>query len=458
MFSHSLAQHLLGFVVCVFTCGATLSAYATTYYVSWQGKDTWRGTSSSQPWRTINRVNQQKLSPGDRVLFQATQTFAGSLYLAPEDTGTITTPVVIGSYGSGRAWISSGTRAGLFGYNVSGITVRNLNFIGAGSTVNTQSGVSFYAEVATGAEGLQISSVDVSGYGKNGIDIGTWNTASGYRHISVTSSVTHDNGNNGLLIYAQFPNLNQDVYVGGMTASYNTGSAGHTFPTGSGLVLGNVSGGTIEHSFAYENGRLCDSPAGPVGIWTYDSTKVVIQYNTSHHNHAIVGDGDGFDLDQNTSDSILQYNLSYENDGAGYLLAHGPNTWTHIGNRVQGNVSQNDSRKFSYGGILLWGRIRNATIQDNTVTLSPTPGGQLAATVVSNWSIPTACVENVLFTSNSFTISSGPALVEVTPSQVQCSSGLRFQGNTYQGNPFLIRWGASSYNSITAWHSVTGQE
>src|SRR5262245_53158363 len=389
MFFDARTQHLLGVVICALTCGAPLSAHATTYYVSGQGNDTWRGTSTSRPWRTINRVNQQKLSPGDRVLFLATQTFTGSLYLAPEDSGTLTKPVIIGSYGNGRAWISSGTQAGLFGYNVSGITVRKLNFIGSGSTVNTQSGVSFYAETATGAEGLQISSVDVSGYGRNGIEIGTWNTASGYRQVSVTSSVTHDNGHNGLLIFAQFPNLNQDVYVGGVTASYNTGVAGFTFPTGSGIVLGNVSGGIIEDSLAYENGRLCDSPEGPVGIWAYDSTKVVIQYNTSHHNHAVVGDGDGFDLDQNTSDSVLQYNLSYQNDGAGYLLAHGLNTSTHVGNLVRENVSQDDGRKFSYGGILLWGRIRSTTIQDNTVTLSPTVSGPRAAIMVTNWSIPT---------------------------------------------------------------------
>jgi len=38
------------------------------------------------------------------------------------------------------------------------------------------------------AEGLQISSVDVSGYGKNRIEVGAWNTAVGYRHVEVTSA------------------------------------------------------------------------------------------------------------------------------------------------------------------------------------------------------------------------------------------------------------------------------
>ena len=98
---------LLGSVVCALVLWVPFSVQAATYYVSPQGNDAWSGTSQSQPWRTIERVNQQNLNPGDQVLFQAKQTFSGSLYLAPEDTGTLASPVVIGSYGDGRALISS---------------------------------------------------------------------------------------------------------------------------------------------------------------------------------------------------------------------------------------------------------------------------------------------------------------------------------------------------------------
>jgi hypothetical protein len=104
--------------------------------------------------------------------------------------------------------------------------------------------------------------------------------------------------------------------------------------SGSGIVLGSVNNATIERSLAYNNGWLCTAPEGPVGIWTYDSNNVTIQFNESHHNRTGgPADGGGFDLDQNTSNSRLQYNYSHDNEGAGFLLytgqanqAHGANT------------------------------------------------------------------------------------------------------------------------------------
>ena len=58
-----------------------------------------------------------------------------------------------------------------------------------------------------------------------------------------------------------------------------------------------------------------------MGIWTYNSNDVLIQYNESYDNKAGHIDGDGFDLDGGTTNSILQYNYSHDNDGAGILEA-----------------------------------------------------------------------------------------------------------------------------------------
>src|ERR1041385_1345710 len=90
----------------------SVPSYATIYYVSNQGNDGWPGTSSSQPWRSIDRVNKQDLNAGDQVLFKGGQTFSGSLSLPKSDSGTRTNPVIISSYGVGPAWISSGSQTG----------------------------------------------------------------------------------------------------------------------------------------------------------------------------------------------------------------------------------------------------------------------------------------------------------------------------------------------------------
>src|SRR5688500_6573423 len=49
----------------------------TTYYVSPTGNDSNAGTSSSKPWKTLQRVNAQNFSPGTSILFQGGKTFTG---------------------------------------------------------------------------------------------------------------------------------------------------------------------------------------------------------------------------------------------------------------------------------------------------------------------------------------------------------------------------------------------
>ncbi len=437
---------LLGFI-----SGSLSAAYATTYYVNNQGNDGWPGTSQSQPWRSIDRVNKQDLNAGDQVLFKGGQTFSGSLYLWRGDNGTRTNPVLISSYGAGPAWISSGGQEGIFGYNVTGVTVSNLKFIGSGSTSNSADGVRFFTDSSSGAEGITLSSLDVSGYGGDGIVFGSWNTLYGYHHVKITSSISHYNGHGGVSFYAQYPTSHVDVYLWKVTASYNSGKAGEASPSGNGITLSGVSGGTVEYSQAYENGWLCDSGTGPSGIWAHDAANILFQYNTSHHNRTPKADGNGFDFDQNVSYSTMQYNTSYENDGAGYLLAHAPGNANHTGNVIQYNKSTNDARKLNYGAIQAWGRIRNATIRGNTVTLTPGAKSYIADITLANWSIPSNCIENLLVASNTFTATAGPNLVIATSAILQCSTGVKFKGNTYIGNPFSIWAGNKQYTTLANW-------
>ncbi len=80
---------------------STISS-ATTYYVSPFGNDTNSGTSQSSPWRTIGRLQslQYTLLPGDQILFERGGSYPGQLSI--NSSGTATSPIVIGSYGSGE--------------------------------------------------------------------------------------------------------------------------------------------------------------------------------------------------------------------------------------------------------------------------------------------------------------------------------------------------------------------
>lgn len=432
------------FALCVFVCVFSVSSVqATTYYVSTQGRDKNNGTAPNKAWRSIDRVNKQDLNAGDKVLFQGGQTFTGKLYLPKSDSGSIAAPVTISSYGNGVATIASGGDSGLFGYNVSNVSVSNLRFVGA---TTSKDGLSFYTDQSTGADHVTISGVETTGY-QNGVEMGAWNTTAGYRTVRIMNSQSYQNAKNGVGVYAQYVNQNADIYLAQMTMSYN---GAH------GMVLGGVNGATVENSLAFENGQSPDSKSGPVGIFAYDSTNVLFQTNTVHHTRTSGTDGDGFDFGQNVTNSTMQYNTSYQNAGVGYLLDHGAASGKNSGNTIQDNTSTNDGRTMPYGAIQVWGRVEKASIQRNTVTLAQGAQSYSAAMMLANWGVLSNCVNTVTISGNSFT-TTGPKLLIATPELLSCSTDIRLQGNTWNGSPFLILWGSKNYTDLQSWTTATGQ-
>ena len=85
-------------------------AVAGTFYVSPNGNDRAGGHSPAHAWRTIGRVNEARLRPGDTVLFRGGSTFTDNT-LTPPASGTAARPIRFASYGKGRAVISNGRGA-----------------------------------------------------------------------------------------------------------------------------------------------------------------------------------------------------------------------------------------------------------------------------------------------------------------------------------------------------------
>jgi parallel beta helix pectate lyase-like protein len=431
---------------------------AATYYVSANGSDAASGDATS-PWRTLAAVNNRALQPGDAVLLRGGDTFAGGLSFDAGDAGSASLPIVITSYGTGRATIASGATPGISIYNAAGYRISNLALVGNGGAA---SGLVFFNDLSGSVKlrYIRIDSVEVSGYGRDGIEIGSWNGASGYQDVQIVNAVAHDNARTGIFVYAQQPNVHQSVTVLGARAFNNPGLAGTATNSGSGIILSGVNGGVIERSVAHSNGWRCDAPEGPVGIWAYDSTQIRIRHNESYGNRTGgSADGGGFDLDQNVSMSIVEYNYSHDNDGAGYLLAHAPSNDLHYGNVVRFNISQNDGRRNSYAAIEIWGRIRSTEIYNNTVFMSAATVGTPRVVRVGNAGITDRDVDRLHFRNNIFQTSGSVPFLEVTAGQLSGANDLRFQGNDYfsGGSPFTVLWGGTSYASLTAWRA-TGQE
>ncbi len=311
---------------------------ATDYHVSPRGNDSNPGTVD-QPWQTIAGVNEADLDPGDRVLFEAGQTFQGTIALDTEDSGSEGEKVEIGSYGEGRATIDGGDGSGLVATGCNHLVVRNLNFVGSGRKGgNTKDGV-FLSE----GEDLLVDEVDVSGFQKSGLAVAS------VRNARITRVYAHDNGATGIGCGGDpAAPTSENVYIGYCVAENNPGDPTNLDNhSGNGIVVGCVKGCVIEYCEAMNNGW--DMPRkgnGPVGIWAWNADEVTIQFCIAHHNKSPGWDGGGFDFDGGVTNSVMQYNLSYENVGPGYFLCQYPTAPVWKNNVVRYNISVNDGMRF----------------------------------------------------------------------------------------------------------------
>jgi hypothetical protein len=313
------------------------SAHARNYYISAMGNDSNPGTKP-QPWQSVVKVNGTDFKPGDNVLFEGGKTFAGTINVDKNDSGTGDRKIVITSYGTGRAVIDGGNGTGLIADGCNHLIVKNLNFIGSGRKAgNTKNGVCIFD-----LHGAEIDNVDVSGFRSNGI------LGRGIRDIRITNVHAYENGHAGICVGGSRSNRrSKNVYIGYCVAQNNPGDPSNlTNHSGNGIVAGNVDGAVIEYCQAMNNGW--DMPRkgnGPVGIWAWNADKVIIQFCIAHDNKSPGQDGGGFDLDGGVTNSVVQYNLSYNNEGPGYFLCQYPSAPVFKNNIVRYNISQNDCTK-----------------------------------------------------------------------------------------------------------------
>ncbi|GAA3825130.1 right-handed parallel beta-helix repeat-containing protein [Streptomyces phyllanthi] len=437
----------------------------TTYYVSPNGNDNVDGQSPGSAWRTLARADQAVLQPGDQLLLEGGGRFPGTLSFGSTDAGSAANPVVIGSYGTGRATILASGTAGITIYNTAGMEIRDLVLVGSFASYSSQGGLNIYSDLPGNQklDHLVITNVDASGF-KNGIQIGGGNGSTGFRNVTVDACELHANREAGLITYGPAFNAaapaypHESVTVTNTEAHHNAGDPkNNTRNTGSGIILGAVDGGAVRYSSAHDNGYASGPTAteGPEGIWAYDSTGLVIEHNVSYFNRTGgKADGGGFGLDINVSESVLQYNLSFGNDGPGYLIYTSQTNNAHTGNTVRFNVSSNDARKPQvswYAGISLGGRLSNLQVYQNTVVL--TANGTAGAPALGlGTGLLSASVRNTIL------VTDGARLVR--SSTAYPASTVQLQGNDYftTAGTWAVTWGTTAYGSLNSWRTATGQE
>jgi len=425
-----------------------------TYYLSPSGDDAAAGTSPETAWRSLSRASRAVLRPGTRLLLQGGQRFTGQLTLDRADAGDADRPVVISSYGRGLATISSGSTA-IYLHDTAGVDVSDLDLVGR----HGAAGLNVYNDLPAGHRlgHVVVAGVRATGFA-NGIVIGGQNGGAGFGQVRISNCVLNANVDAGLITYgpaflAGAPAYaNRDVTVSHVAASGNAGNPhGGQKPTGNGIVLGSVRDGLVTWSTASGNGGSSTAVHGPAGIWAYDSTGVVIEHSVAYGNRTGNRvDGNGFGLDQNTSHSVLQFDRSYGNDGAGFLVYSALGNGAQRDNVVRYDISSGDVRDANafYGGITVIGRVARADVYQNTVVMTRGPGPALRLG---------PAVHAVSVRNNILAARRGPIVAAVRALPPHSAV---LQGNDYfsAAAPWAVTWGPASYASLSAWRAASAQE
>ncbi|MGE5647606.1 MAG: right-handed parallel beta-helix repeat-containing protein [Acidobacteriota bacterium] len=381
------------------------------------------------PWRTIARVNKAQLRAGDRILFEGGQTFPGTLRIGASG-------VSVSSYGWGRATIDGGNGGAIRIEGCSRVAVHNVKLAGSGrKSGNTESGLT-----VSRASDIDIEEVEVTGFRSSGIAI------SGSRDVRVLRVHAYANGYAGISSDGE---TSERLRVAHCLTENNAGDpTARDNHSGNGIVIGRTRGAVVEHCEARYNGW--DMPwtgNGPVGIWSYESDDVTIQYCVSHHNRSTAKDGGGFDFDGGMTNSVLQYNYSHDNFGSGYLICQYDGAQPFENNVVRYNISQDDGLMDHNAGIYVWvgGRgMKGAVVHNNTIFNNK--GSAVVFDVMKKFAEP----KPEFVFHNNILVSLGPQI------RGGAANG-RFMENLY----WTIGergFSVDGFKSLEEWQRATGQE
>jgi len=291
-------------------------ASGTTYFVDPDaGDDGGPGTSPTQAWKTLRRVNAATFAPGDAILLNRGAKFDEGLH--PGGNGTEAAWITVGAYGEGdRPRVRGMGCPGFALTDQSNWIVRDIAFTSdpeyRRDAISLE--VSKGAPRARGAKILNCLAFDSGG---DGISVGG---NAGYDGVLVENCLTFCNLGDGIDVHGSTAKgSTRNVAIRMCTAYSNPGMAG--------IWIQSAENGLIERCLAYNN--AC------VNIWTWNAVNV-----TMRHCEAFRGrpqrDAAGFDIDWGSQACTLEYCYAHHNEGDGFLLM-GSGDLEYLGHTMQSN-------------------------------------------------------------------------------------------------------------------------
>jgi hypothetical protein len=358
------------------------------YYIdSIGGSDSNDGRTQATSWRTFSNVNHTTFAAGDRILLKKGGIWNEQLF--PKGSGTSEAPITIASYGSGnRPIINGGGMAGAAVYlrNSSHWVIKDLEVTNSAPERGNTYREGIMVENANGGtlRGIQILNnyvhdvsssfryPTVSGaeggphaFGGISVYVGGTMPTDKFDGVLIQGNMVERIGRTGIVVWDQRFNGTDYASTNVIIRENYVKQA-----DSDGILTFGVDGGLIEHNIAEGGGNYSEPGEfnGSAAIWPTRGKNNVVQFNESFNTNKPEGDGQGFNLDIDSTDSIVQYNYSHDNKGGFMLFVDAsltPDVLVGSSNSVvRYNISQNDlTHTFNFaGGVTPGTQIYNNTI------------------------------------------------------------------------------------------------
>lgn len=459
------------------------NAQATNYYFdAAKGNNTHTGKDAFHPFKSLDKIKSLELQPGDSILLQSGAVFEEQLYASCK--GSAAKPVVIGKYGGVQLPHIKGN--GLYMqtvhvFNSEYIVIRDLEISNKGKEpIDGIAGLLVELLNYGTAKDITIDNLFVHDvYGvlkredkgggnaimlKNFHDENVDTVSSKFDGLIVENCFIKDCQRNGINMWGNWirSKWNPSLHIV-IRKNILDGVPGD------GIVPVACESPLVEYNVM----RNCPATLPPSeacdGIWPWSCDNALIQYNVvSDHKSQV--DGYGFDSDWNSTNSVFQYNLSYNNDG-GFLLICNSGGWPvdwSIGNRgtvIRYNVSINDGlrnyvpkdakeKDYFSPVIHITGPTANSLLEKNLFYVYKKPEPQIDKTIVSldDWG---GYPDSTSFTNNYFFVEEPNLAIEATKSSNNIYSNNYFIGELKTPANGFSRYKGKFNKSM--WYSATDE-
>ena len=450
------------FLVVLLTSCVQLQERNNFYFDAEKGSDTNSGRSPGKAFKSLSKLQELPIGPGDSILLKSGSVFTEKLYFSGK--GTPEHPIVIGKYGSpGRPFLKgdSGQTEAVHIYNSENVVIRDLEISNKrDAREHHLSGLKVELKNYGEARNTVIDNLlihDVSG----GLEIskggGTAlllqnaeeqdSIPSRFVNLKIENCTIKNCSRDGVRLKGQwirskwFPNRAVVIRKNRIDGV-----------PGDGIVVSGCDSALIEYNTLKNFPEILPPTEACDGIWPWSSDNTNVQFNVVSDHHSVV-DGYAYDSDWNCRNSVFKYNLSFNNIG-GFLLViatnHWPDSWCINGNddtQVKYNISINDglrnylteNRYFS-PVIHLTGLTKNTLIEKNLIYQFPKPAPRIDRTILHFTEHDKSYGQGDIFRDNYIFVSEPTVFAKEEKSVNNRYSGTQFVGPLKAPAKSFERW------------------